>query len=407
MGRWLGAEGLGALSVLNVTVATAVQIGSAGLPGANIYFIAQDRRRLVPAVVNTLIFALLAGGALTISIVGLARFNPALLGNISPQLVTIAALSIPFQLISLLGINIFVVVGRVGYFNLLDLLGQTFVVINAALTLIFLNAGLHTLVSLNTAAAFAVSFLIGWLIYRYVSSQKGELKWRSDPQLFWRMMRYSFKFQIISIAIMLLYRVDLLILNRVRGAKEVGVYAVATQGALLLLLLPNVISHLLLSRVAATQDKRGEFTCLVTRHIAFIMAVICVATAPASFILPLLYGPQFADAPIQLLLLLPGVYLISLESVLVSYFIGTGLPVKVLLFWVGTLLANIALNLMIIPTFGARGAAVVSSLTYALIFIMVFVYFRAQTGKGFSETFMLRQEELRRILPIKLLVRSS
>ena len=38
--RWLGAEGLGALAVLNVTVAVALQIGSAGLPSANTYFIA-------------------------------------------------------------------------------------------------------------------------------------------------------------------------------------------------------------------------------------------------------------------------------------------------------------------------------------------------------------------------------
>ena len=40
--RLLGAEGLGELAVINVGVATVVQLGSAGLPSANTYFIAQD-----------------------------------------------------------------------------------------------------------------------------------------------------------------------------------------------------------------------------------------------------------------------------------------------------------------------------------------------------------------------------
>src|SRR5215213_2843918 len=37
--RWLKAEGVGQLAVINVAVATIVQLGSAGLPSANTYFI--------------------------------------------------------------------------------------------------------------------------------------------------------------------------------------------------------------------------------------------------------------------------------------------------------------------------------------------------------------------------------
>src|SRR5436189_2704960 len=44
--RWLGPEGTGALAVLNVTVALALQLGSAGLPSATTYFVAKDRSAL-------------------------------------------------------------------------------------------------------------------------------------------------------------------------------------------------------------------------------------------------------------------------------------------------------------------------------------------------------------------------
>src|SRR5882724_575593 len=56
--RWLGAEGVGQLLVINVAVATIVQLGSAGLPSANIYFIALDKNLYARTAVNSLIFAL-------------------------------------------------------------------------------------------------------------------------------------------------------------------------------------------------------------------------------------------------------------------------------------------------------------------------------------------------------------
>src|SRR5713226_243377 len=94
--RWLGPEGLGTLAVLNVTVALALQIGCAGLPSANTYFIARDRRTLGPVWANTITFALAAGALLAVLAVALGALRPALFGGVSRNLLAIAALSIPF-----------------------------------------------------------------------------------------------------------------------------------------------------------------------------------------------------------------------------------------------------------------------------------------------------------------------
>src|ERR1700730_17405102 len=93
VGRWLGPEGLGALAVLNVTVALALQIGSAGLPSAHTYFLSQDPKRLGPAWANTISFAFAWGAVLLLFVVGLATIMPALFGAVSPNLVVIAAIS--------------------------------------------------------------------------------------------------------------------------------------------------------------------------------------------------------------------------------------------------------------------------------------------------------------------------
>src|SRR5207245_10000954 len=157
------------------------------------------------------------------------------------------------------------------------------------------------------------------------------------------------------------------IVNHFRGPAEAGVYAVASQIATLLMLLPGVIATLLFPRVASSDDKHGVLAMRVTRYTSFLMAITCVATVPIAFALPLIYGASFTDATIQLLILLPGVYAISLESVLVQHFTGTGLPAAIPAFWIVTVVLSVGLNLLFVPRFGARAAAVNSTISYTLI----------------------------------------
>jgi O-antigen/teichoic acid export membrane protein len=398
--RWLGAEGLGALAVVNVAVATVIQLSSLGLPSANTYFIARDERRfLAPAAINSLLFAVAGGGVLALGLTLLALKQPGLFGYISPKLIGIAAISIPFQLLTLLGLNIFLAVGRIDRFNQLDVAGQSLVLINALVALVLLGSGLWTLVSLNTAAAIVVSLLIVWLIGRRITEREGKTKGRPDFDLFKQMMNYGIKFHVATLAGLLIFRADLLVVNHFRGAAQAGVYSVASQVAMMLMVLPGVIATLLFPRVTAEQKaRRDQLTCRASRHTTLLMLCVAIAVVPASFALPFLYGAPFADATIQLLILLPGVCLVSIESVLVQYFSATGLPAAIPLFWLLTLFVNICLTFALVPNFGARGAALASTISYALIFVLVALYFRAKTGNTLSNMLLLRAEERRTLL---------
>src|SRR6185369_2551824 len=128
--HWLGAEGVGQLAVINVAVATIVQLGSFGLPSSNTYFIAQDQARFRAAALNSLLFALGAGLVLTLALSATASARPDWFGPNSASLIHIAAISIPFQLITLIGLNILLAVGKIRQFNILDLVSQSFVLIN-------------------------------------------------------------------------------------------------------------------------------------------------------------------------------------------------------------------------------------------------------------------------------------
>jgi len=386
--RWLGAEGVGQLAVINVAVATIVQLGSFGLPSSNTYFIAQDQAHFRSAAVNSLIFALVAGSILALALSALASLRPDWLGFVSPELMRIAAISIPFQLIALIGLNILLAVGKVKEFNLLDLAGQSFVLVNAVLVLLVLNRGLKMLVTLNTAASILVSIVLSSLIAISAKSL-ARSEWGADLVLLRRMIGYGIKFHISILAGAIILRADLLVVNHFRGAAEAGVYSVASQFGLLLMLLPGVIATLLFPRVTVEQDARGETTCRVTRYTTFVMFLCCLAAVPFSLLLPLVYGSAFSDATSLLLILLPGVYLMGLESVLVQHFNALGLPRAIPMYWVATLVLNLILVFSLVPRFGAQGAAIASTISYAAIFAFVALHFHTSTGRSFAEVFVL------------------
>lgn len=386
--HWLGAEGVGQLAVINVAVATLVQLGSFGLPSSNTYFIAQDQAQFRAAALNSLMFALGVGLLLALVLSAVAVRRPGWFGITSAELIQIAAVSIPFQLITLIGLNILLAVGNVRQFNILDLVSQSFVLLNAVCVWLLVKGNLETLVWWNTATSVLASLAIA-LVLVISAKSLAQSKWRADIALLRRMITYGLKFHISILAGAIIIRADLLVVNHFHGAAEAGVYSVASQFALLLMLLPGVIATLLFPRVTKEQDTRGETTCFVTRYTAFIMFISCLAAVPLSLLLPLVYGAAFYDATGLLWILLPGVYLIGLESVLVQHFNALGLPRAIPLYWVVTLVLNLVLVFALVPRLGAQGAAIASTISYAAIFGLVALHFHSSTGRSFTEVFVL------------------
>jgi O-antigen/teichoic acid export membrane protein len=393
--RWLGTTGVGSLAVLSVTVALSVQLGCAGLPSANTYFISQDKTKLASVWSNALLFAMLVGSVIALLVILVARSNPSLFGHVPLELITLAAASIPFQLINLLGLNVLLGIERVAQFNILDALSQLLLLINAVVAFI-LGVDLFMLVLFNTVSAVVVCLVVVGIIFRDIGKLSSDLL-KLDTQLFKRMISYGLKFYVSVVSGIIMLRVDLLLVNKLRGASEAGVYAVAAQMSMLLILLPSVIATLLFPRVTAVQDVAGELTMRATRHTAFVMIVVCLVAVPFAFALPYVYGESFRGSTVQLLILLPGVLLLGIESVMVQHFNAQGLPFTIPVFWMICVVANISLNLIVIPKFGANGAAVVSTFTYALIFLLVAGYFRTKTGNSLSTALLLRQGECRQL----------
>jgi len=395
--RWLGTDGFGVYAVVNVTVALALQIGSAGLPSANTYFIARDRDTVGPVWANAFAFAWVVGSLLAVGVLALAWFRPSLFGGVSTRLLAIAAISIPFQLLFILNLNVLLALDRIRQLNLFDGLLPALVLVNAVVALVLLHRQLTFLIALNTIVGSVLSLVLIIYLRKLIARKTQSRPVRPELPLLKKMLAYGLKFYVSIMAGTIILRADLLIVNHFRGAAEAGVYGVASQFSFLLLMLPGVIATLLFPRVAATQDDRGEFAVQVTRHTTLVMLIICLGAGALAFVLPSIYGARFADATFQLLILLPGIFFMGLESVLVQHFTGTGLPAAIPSFWLITLVFNISLNLLVVPIFGARGAAMISTLSYALIFALVLGYFVRSTNTAWTSLRWASRQEWREV----------
>ena len=374
--HWLGPAGTGALAVLNVTTSLALQLGCAGIPSATTYFVAKDRTIVNTVWINGLVFSVAVGVMVTIGLIAIVNFRPTIFNGVPARLLMIVSISIPFQLITLVGLNLLLAIDRIRLMNYLEALATLLFLCNAIAVLLLWRGDLTTLVWFNASASVLASLVLVWFISRVLRGGNH----RPDFTLLKQMLVYGLKLYVCVFAGFVVFRVDVLIVNRFRGAEAAGVYAIASQCSFLLIMLPGVIASLLFPRVAARVDEPAQYAVDVTRHTSFVMLIVCLVAALSSFALPLVYGARFAESTIQFLALLPGVFFISLESVLVQYFTGTGLPVIIPWFWIITVIVNLGLNLALVPTYGARAAAINSTVSYALIFVLVTVYFWQQTG---------------------------
>src|ERR1700752_1760333 len=134
--RWFGPEGTGALAVLNITVALALQLGSAGLPSATTYFVARDRKEIGSVWIKGVVFSLVAGCVIAMTVIALVSLRADLFNGVPAKLVTIVAVSIPFQLLTLLGLNLLLAVDRITLMNSLDALGSLLLLVKAMVVLV-------------------------------------------------------------------------------------------------------------------------------------------------------------------------------------------------------------------------------------------------------------------------------
>jgi len=164
------------------------------------------------------------------------------------------------------------------------------------------------------------------------------------------------------------YRIELFILEWHDGVAAVGVYSIAMQAAEALWLVPAAIATAITG--PAVHDDERDASRLVRRSalkgLAYTAGVATLVGVSAPFLIPLLFGTNFESAARPLALLLPGIVAYAPVTVLVVYLsLRHGRPNLSLAVSLLAMVVTAGLALVLIPRFGAEGAAGASAVGYA------------------------------------------
>jgi len=375
--RSIGPVGKGTLAILNVFGGLAVQMGNLGLHAATAHFTAREAGALGRIVSISLVLAPTMGAILATGLGAVVLTFPTLIPNVPWLLVLVTLLGIPFAFLLLFFQNILLGQQRISAYNLLDIGAKVFSLPLVLFILLVLQGGVQELVIAGFLLSVATALLAVRLVFRGVILPSLTL----DGPMVRRMLAYGSRSYIACLFAFLIIRSDMLLVNYFLGAAQAGIYAVSVNLADLMLVFPTAVGTMLFPRVSAQRDDDGTLTAAVSRHTAAGMAAICLtAGIVVRPLIQLLYGEAFRGAAAPFLLLLPGIFALSLETIFMNDLAGRGLPPIVIGVPAVGLVLNVILNLALIPRFGILAAAGSSSLAYCAMLVIAWIAFARRTA---------------------------
>ena len=393
--RYLGPGGRGVLVTVTALAGIGLQLGNLGLHASNTYQVSRRSDLLATVWANSLRTASWVGVGLTILTLCAAVLFPRILGEIPLPLLLPVAMSIPFQLLLLFGLNLLVGLGRVPLFNVMELIFRGAGVAGLFLALVVLGGDVRWVLILNLLVAVGGAVAVARILSGEIR-RTGVREGRTSMALFRAGVGYGARAYVAALLAYLIVRSDMLMVNTLRGTPEAGVYSIAVQIADLLYLLPMSIGLVLFPRLTRHEEGDPVFALKVARHTAFLMLLLCGAAAVlARPAIELLYGAGFLPAVRALWWLLPGIWAYGVCNQLATHLASSGMPLAAVLVWAPPLVINVALNLMWIPRWGIQGAAASSSVCYLLVLALHLLLLSRRIRGRWWDALLLRRSDIR------------
>lgn len=183
-----------------------------------------------------------------------------------------------------------------------------------------------------------------------------------------QLVRAGWQGQLSAVVSLLHMRLALALVAAWHGATAVGIYSVALMIGEVLWLLPSALQPLLVWSAAAPDRVAGDDTSARAVRVALAATTVaaCLTAVAAPLLLAPLFGAQYRAAVPVLWALLPGIVACAPGAVLAGDFIGRGRSAWNTQASLVTLAVNAGAGLALVPDHGLQGAALATSLAYAV-----------------------------------------
>lgn len=392
--RYLGPEKNGLIAALMVYPTIVISIGSLGVRQANAFFVGSGKysQNIVQACSLKL-----WGLSSILSLIGCYILTVYFLeGNYRLWYVIIVLAQIPFSLFNTYQSGIFLGQNNILKFNKITWLSSliTFIV-TLLLVVIFPLDVLGALIALVIG-----HFVVFLMLIKEVNSVLLTLLRRVDTAIIVDFLKVGLLYAFSLLLINLNYKIDIIFLNKMSDDFNTGIYS---KGVLLveyLWQIPMLFGSVIFARRTIAKDKLSFSNQVATILRISLGAVILVSLVLFMFsnsVVNIIFGPAYFESANVIRILLPGVIIMTCFKILYMDIAGMGKQKIGIYVMLPSLLINIVLNYFLIPSYGADGAAIASTISYSFSGLVFLMIYKVQSGLKFSTLLMLKMSDIQTI----------
>ncbi len=400
IGRSLGPSGYGTFAVALSLQAFLAVLSSIGLRNGIAYEVATGRWSPGSALRHALLAGLVLGGVGGLA--GIAAY--ALAGDSLFPGVSAAAALLLFGGTPL-GVALLLLIGATTALERYEAAGLLLAAPSVGIALlasaVAISSGVSEVVAAIGGATIAVGLCAaGWALGLASDLGQGQHPGAARGHL-GEAARFGARTWAADVLSLINLRGDLILVGALAASQETGLYAVAATLTTLGLVIPEALAQVLLPRVASLDRRpsRGDEGASITvgragRHATVIAAATSVALLAAVLLVPVVYGSSFEGSVKLGLILIPGVAALGASRVLAYALAGLGEPGLVLRISAAVALPSVAIYVVVISAAGATGAAIVSTASYTVTFVLTVVAVSRRSGVGGAALILPRRSDL-------------
>jgi len=379
LARILGPEGRGVFALVLLLPELGATFGLLGFEQANVVYAGLEPRGRGALVWHSTAIAGVVGGI--IAVAGVSFFvlrgpgSHALLHGplwlyILPLLTVPSALVTAYWGAILRGMN------RIFLMNAVEVGTKGGSLLLILVLVWWLRLGVAGAVSAETLVSAGTVVLMVGLLRHVGTWGRPSFDW----PLWRRIRRFALPAYCGGITSYLNYRADQFIIAALLPPEQLGFYAIAVGLAERLWILTGAVAHALLPHLANSTERDPALSAVVARHVMIWTGGACLLVfALADVMVRVMYSSAFVEAVSPLRWMLPGIFIATAGKVLVAEILAREKIHYTV--WVGiiTVLVNIVGNFLLVPRMGISGAALASSISYALLSLILTWYYLRET----------------------------
>src|SRR5690554_327961 len=293
-------------------------------------------------------------------------------------LVILALLPIPFSLFNTYNSGIFLGKNDIKTFNKINWIPSLIGLIGTVLFVMLLKWEVK---GAMTASVGGPLFMFFVLLFKnkFLAFFSFKYNWKIIKP----MLSLGVVYAIALFVINLNYKVDVILLDKLSNAYELGIYSKGAGITQYLWQIPMLFSTIVFARSAVSKDDK-VFSMKVAQLLRVSFLIIGVVSVGlllfSEWIIVGMYGEQFRESTAVLNYLLPGVLILTIFKVMNMDLAGKGKPWISMKAMLPALIINIAINLILIPNYGAKGAAISSTISYGVAGILFLFFYSKAVG---------------------------